>query len=295
MPGGDRGRQSDELGVRPGERHRGRGRSPRRGARPARRRVPIATQGADRDGVLISHPALMELGRRQRGRACSGGAVPNRPGTNRSPRRRPGRRRRSNARGGRAGQARSPVARRTLPDLGVVRTPPDHEPRTRIVAPAKSTSRQCSASSSPRRRPVNAAVRKIAPSSSSAAVRTSARTSSGEKTWMSPLERIGASRRARAGWRRRPTPSVPGGRCRAAKSGACSSTGSRGRRASGALLDVLRRDRLERAVAERGQRPGRSTLRGVHACVSVAQRKPVTSGRGASGLAGSSPCGSSSL
>ena len=52
---------------------------------------------------------------------------------------------------------------------------------------AKSTSRQRSANSSPGRRPVNAAVRKIAASCSEAAARTSAQTSSGENTWISPL------------------------------------------------------------------------------------------------------------
>jgi hypothetical protein len=49
----------------------------------------------------------------------------------------------------------------------------------------KSTSRQRSAISSPLRRPVNAAVRKIAASCSLAAARTSAHTSSGLKTSMS--------------------------------------------------------------------------------------------------------------
>jgi hypothetical protein len=51
-------------------------------------------------------------------------------------------------------------------------------------------SRQRSPSSSPRRSPVNAAVRKIAASVSEAAARTRLHTSSGEKTWMSPLDRM---------------------------------------------------------------------------------------------------------
>jgi hypothetical protein len=50
---------------------------------------------------------------------------------------------------------------------------------------AKLMSRQRSAMSSPRRNPVKAAVRKIAPSCSLAAARTTAKISSGENTSMS--------------------------------------------------------------------------------------------------------------
>jgi hypothetical protein len=48
---------------------------------------------------------------------------------------------------------------RTLPDFGVVTAPPAKLARTRSADTAKSTSRQRGAMSSPRRRPVNAAVR----------------------------------------------------------------------------------------------------------------------------------------
>ncbi len=60
-----------------------------------------------------------------------------------------------------------------------------------MTEPVKSTSRQRSAISSPRRSPVNAAVRKMAPSCAEAAARTSASTSSGENTSRSPLTRSG--------------------------------------------------------------------------------------------------------
>ena len=87
-------------------------------------------------------------------------------------RRRRGRRRRSSARVPRA--ARAPAAtsgaigtERTLPDFGVVSDAARCSSRRRGSRwPAKSTSRQRSATSSPRRRPVNAAVRKIAASCS---------------------------------------------------------------------------------------------------------------------------------
>ena len=62
------------------------------------------------------------------------------------------------------------------------RRPPAKEPETRTRAAVKSTSRQRRATSSPRRKPVNAAVRKSAASCSDSAARTSAQTSSGEKT-----------------------------------------------------------------------------------------------------------------
>ena len=48
---------------------------------------------------------------------------------------------------------------RTRPDFGVVSAPPAQLARTRIAEAAKSTSRQRRAMSSPRRSPVNAAVR----------------------------------------------------------------------------------------------------------------------------------------
>jgi hypothetical protein len=48
---------------------------------------------------------------------------------------------------------------RTFPLFGVVSAPPAKLERTRIAEPAKSTSRQRSAISSPRRSPVKAAVR----------------------------------------------------------------------------------------------------------------------------------------
>ena len=103
-------------------------------------------------------------------RAGSGAAAPRRPGSRRRCRRRPGRRPRCTHRAHQArqhlGDARARAARPSPSGSSARSAALRVDALTRIELRAKSTSRQRSAMSSPRRSPVNAAVLKIAASCS---------------------------------------------------------------------------------------------------------------------------------